>query len=178
MQIKANWIETIQNKMKIFRILILCTICISGACIEKRNKGTDDDSFYKEKGDWDTGRISLIKPYEAIISNKEEGWGIGLEGIDGDTGFGNIRSINIVDGMILIYSVNSILHGIDKPETWHIIIPKKQVEKGFDKHQDYLNYLVQLGINKEPKLHDIEMVAAYFDQNNVIEWNNINDKNL
>lgn len=159
--------------MKIFKIFAICIVFIA-ACTNKDNKGRDADSFYKEKGGWDAGRIPLIKPYEAIITNKNVGWGMGLEGLDGDTGFTNIKNINVIDGMILVYSVNSILHGIDTKETWHIIVPNKGIEKGFSNHQDYLNYLNKLGVTSEPNLINIDKVAKFFDKYDRVDWEAIN----
>lgn len=153
------------------KIIILCfVVSFFQAC---NNKNDSVDTFYTEKGGWDNGRIPLLKPYEAIIDNKELGWGIGLEGLDGDTGFGNIKSVNVIDSVILIYSENSILHGIDVKQSWHVIIPSKRIEKGFSKKLDYTNYLNELGLAQEPKLYDIEIVAGYFDKYDDIDWKKI-----
>lgn len=149
---------------------MFCLLTFFQACADKNSKV---DSFYTEKGGWDNGRIPLLKPYEAIMDNKKLGWGIGLDGADGDTGFGNIKSVNVVDSVILIYSKNSILHGIEVKQSWHVIVPSKGIEKGFDKHQDYTNYLNKLGFNQEPKLYNIENVASYFDKHDIVDWQKI-----
>ena len=151
-------------------IIAFCLITLFQACSDKNS---NVDSFYTEKGGWDYGRIPLLKPYEAIIDNKNLGWSLGLNGEDGDTGFGNIKLVNVVDSVILIYSTNSILHGVDVKQSWHIIIPSNKVEKGFDSHQKYLDYLKLLGITHEPPLHDIEAISEYFDKYDIIDWNKI-----
>lgn len=99
------------------------------------------------------------------------GWFMNLVGVDGDAGFQNIKKANVVDSIIFVYSVNSILHGVDIKESWHIIIPGKHVEKGFSDHQAYVGFLNKLGIQKELKLYDIEEIEHYFENHETINWN-------
>lgn len=93
-----------------------------------------------------------------------------LDGKDGDTGFFNIKKANVVGGVMLIYSINSIFHGVDIKQSWHIIIPGKHIEKGFVSYQEYRDYLNVLGIKSEPILYNIEHIANYYDDHDTIDW--------
>lgn len=154
--------------MKIFIRLIILTSVI--ACLLSCTNTSTGDRFYTEKGEWDSGRIPFIKPYEAIITSKELGWGMNLDGKDGDTGFFNIKKANVAGGIIFIYSVNSIFHGLDVKQSWHIIIPGKHLEKGFAGYHEYREYLNALGIKSEPILYDIEHIANYYEGHDTIDW--------
>jgi len=149
--------------------LVTCLI----ACSRTGGKSVHIDEFYTEKGEWDSARLPLIKPYEAIITSKEFGWMVNLEGGDGDTGLQNTAKVAVKDGVIFLYNTNSILHGIDVKQSWHLIIPGKHIEKGFATHQEYLKYLNKMGIKKEPHLYDVELVADYFENHDVIDWDAI-----
>jgi hypothetical protein len=153
--------------MKIFKSLIILTVI---TCLLACTDTSTIDKFYTEKGEWDSARLPFIKPYEAVITNKDFGWSMNLDGKDGDTGFFNIKKANIVDGIILIYSINSIFHGVDVKQSWHIIIPKKHIEKGFASYQEYRDYLNALGIKSEPILYDIEHIANYYEDHDTINW--------
>ncbi|WP_146166539.1 hypothetical protein ABZR88_09495 [Mucilaginibacter yixingensis] len=156
----------------VFTTALLNALLLACSCHSKNS--TKVDKFYTDKGEWDSARLPLIKPYEAIIVSKESGWSVNLDGLDGDTGFQNTDKVNVLNGVILLHSVNSILHGVDSiKETWHIIVPAKHLEKGFATHADYSNYIKQLGIKQEPKLHDINLVAAYYEDHDIINWNAI-----
>lgn len=99
------------------------------------------------------------------------GWFMNLDGVDGDSGFQNIKKANVMDSVIFVYSVNSILHGVDIKESWHVIIPSKHIEKGFSDHQAYVGFLNKLGIQREPQLYDIDKIEHYFENHETIDWN-------
>ncbi len=140
------------------------------SCSHDTSKKVEGNKFYTEKGEWDSARIPFIKPYEAILLDKESGWFMNLKGDDGDSGFNNIKKATVANNLILAYSVNSIFNGVDIKETWRIIIPSKGIEKAFDNYPGYLNYLNKLGITSEPKLIDIEKIAAYYASHDMIDW--------
>jgi hypothetical protein len=151
------------------RVIMLFIFCAVLSC--KNNENKNIDPFYTEMGEWDSARIPLLKPYEAVIVTKEHGWIINLEGFDGDTGFSNVKKANVIDSNILVYAVNTYLHGSDNiKEAWYVIIPTKHIEKGFGKHQEYLDYLNTIGFKNEPKLHDIDAVAEYYEHHEIIDW--------
>jgi len=91
----------------------------------------------------------------------------------GDTGFFNIKKANIINGVIIVYYTNSLLHGNYVKEGWYVIIPVKKIEKGFSTHKEYLEYLESVHITTEPILHDIESIAFYYEHHDTIDWKNI-----
>lgn len=157
--------------VRLFLISLLVSFFTS--CKDRVNKNAEVDKFYTEKGELDSARIPFIKPYEAILLNKNEGWFMNLKGDKGDSGFNNIKKATVVDRTILLYSVNSIFNGMEAPQTWRIISPSQSIEIGFDNHQEYLNYLKKMGFTYEPSLHDIETIADYFDKYDLIDWKSI-----
>jgi len=160
-----------KNTSLISILLIISLSILSASCWRTSDKKVNVDKFYTQKGEWDSGRIPLIKPYEAVITSKEFGWFINLDGKDGDTGLPNISKVAVKRGVIYLYNINTILHGIDVKQSWHVIIPDKQIEKGFATHQEYSEYLSNIGIKEEPQLYDIKSVADYFENHDVIDWN-------
>lgn len=154
----------------IYYLLIFLTFFNCIACKDKENKKVNVDGFYIEKGEWDLGRIPFIKPYEAVIVNKQNGWCMHLFAEDGDTGFCNIKKANVTKGLILIYSEDLMLRGIEVKQSWQVIIPCRSIEQGVDSHEEYLRYLSGLGLKSEPLLIDIELAAKYFEDNDIIDW--------
>lgn len=154
--------------------MIFCVILCVISCKNVAHKNMPVDNFYTEKGEWDSARIPVLKPYEAILLNKETGWFMNLKGDNGDSGFNNIKKITVTNDIILVYSVNSIFNGVEVKETWRIIVPKNGIETAFDKHEDYLSYLNKLGFTSEPHLAEVEKVADYFDRYDVIDWKVVN----
>lgn len=162
-----------KNILSTLVIAITLTSAFLTSCLHRQNEHSNIDNFYKEKGEWDSGRIPLIKPYEAVITSKELGWFINLEGRDGDTGLPNINKVTVSQGIIFLYNTKTVLHGVEVKEAWHVIIPNKQIEKGFATYKEYVKYLNQLGIKVEPKLHDINLVAQYFENHDLMNWNEV-----
>lgn len=145
-----------------------------GSCKSNLPKNVNVDKFYTDHGDWDDARIPFIKPYEAISVGEKLGWDMNLEGYDMDLGIDHIKKANIGNDIILLYSSDStILHGENVKQAWHVIIPKKHIEKGFGSQWEYLDYLESIGITQEPKLHDIDSLARYFGDNDYMDWKEI-----
>ena len=158
--------------MKITFLFLLIILSLF-SCTRVSHKQSNVDKFYTDKGEWDSARLPFIKPYEAVIVTEESGWGMNLDGIDGDTGFFNIKRANIIRGVILVYYTNSLLHGNYVKEGWYVIIPGKKIEKGFSTHKEYLKYLESIHITTEPILHDIESISNYYEYHDTIDWKNI-----
>ncbi|QTE39598.1 hypothetical protein J3L18_11225 [Mucilaginibacter gossypii] len=154
-------------------LLFPLTILLLFSCSGQSHKRSNIDEFYTAKGEWDSARLPFIKPYEAIIVTKESGWGMNLEGIDGDTGFSHIKKANVIDGVILVYYTNSILHGNYVKEGWYVVVPAKKIERVFSTHKKYLKYLESIHISAEPILYDIESIADYYEYHDIIDWKKI-----
>lgn len=129
------------------------------------------DEFYTEKGEWDSARIPFIKPYEAVIVDERNGWGMNLQVLDGGTSsFTNIREANIKNGFILAHTGSTLLMGVEVKESWWIISPSRKIEKGFRNHQPYWAYLKTLGFKKEPPLREMQVIASYYEDHNTMDW--------
>ena len=139
-----------------------------------KNKHPNVDKFYTEKGDGDMGRLPLLKPYEAELAVKDYGWCISLKGQYAGIGICNVKKVTVLDSVILLSTGYSILDGQYVKESWHIIKPKQDFEKGFATHQLYFDYLKKHGMAREPRLHDIDSIASYFDDNDYVDWTVIN----
>lgn len=157
-------------KFLILPILLSSIFVLLVSCLHTSNKKLKVDIFYTEKGDGDMGRIPLLKPYEAVIATKDYGWCISLHGKYSGIGFCNIKKVAVLDTVLLVSTGNTILNGADVKESWHIIIPKNDFDKGFDNYRDYIAYLNTLGMKTEPMLYNIDSVASYFNDHDVIDW--------
>ncbi|MES2111022.1 MAG: hypothetical protein V4577_19855 [Bacteroidota bacterium] len=153
--------------------LLLLIWCLSVGCFHASKQTSNTDDFYSKKGGWDPARIPFLKPYEAVKVGAPKSWFMNLDGVDGDTGFQNIKRAAVADSIIFVYSTNSVFQGIDTRETWHVIVPGKHIEKGFSSYRDYIGFLNKLGIQKEPHLYNIDSIADYFENHETIDWNAI-----
>jgi len=63
--------------MKITFLFVLIISLFS--CTWVSHKQSNVDEFYTEKGEWDSARLPFIKPYEAVIVTKEDGWGTEIQ---------------------------------------------------------------------------------------------------
>jgi hypothetical protein len=155
--------------LKLFRtisIIYLCLLCLTGC--QKCN----GNNFYAYGGDWDAARIPLMKPYEIIILNGQQ---YGDMNLNSDSETSGIQRVNVVNGIILVYSTNSILYGVDSvKQVWRIVIPAKHIEEGFNNHDEYRDYLGKLGFKYEPRLHDLQSAEDYFNTHDVMDWADYN----
>ncbi|MEO7211170.1 hypothetical protein [Mucilaginibacter sp.] len=157
-------------KYSIRLFVFLCILFIQFAC---KHNYSHVDRFYTEKGDGDMGRLPLIKPYEVLSTTTDMGWCIALKGKYSGIGFCNVKKVTVLDTVILLYTGNTILYNRNVKQSWHVIIPKNDFDKGFDNHTDYLNFLTSMAIKPEPNLYNIDLVASYFDEYEFIDWKKI-----
>jgi hypothetical protein len=167
--------ERKDNKMiayfsKVFGLLLLLTLF--SACTEDSKSKVDE--FYTEKGEWDSARIPFIKPYEAVIFGKKDGWGMALMALEGgDSMVGHIRKATVLNGFVLVHTGSTLLIGVEVKESWWVVSPSHKIEKGFSNHQLYWDYLKTLGFKKEPRLHDMEVIASYYENHDTMDWNEL-----
>lgn len=149
--------------------LLLLLISLS-AC--RQNSKHKVDGFYTEKGEWDSARIPFIKPYEAVICDERYGWGMNLEAFDGGTfSFTNIKKATVENGFVLAHTGSTLMMGVEIKESWWVVSPSRKIEKGFSNHQQYWSYLKVFGFKKEPRLHDMKLIASYYDDHDIMDWN-------
>jgi hypothetical protein len=134
------------------------------------------DPYYTDHGDWDDVRFPIIKPYEAICLNGTNTWFVQLTHDVDDHFFSapGTKEIAVLDNMIFLHSTNTILNYAEAKEAWFVLIPAKDIEKGFATHMSYQDYLHSVGISHEPKLYSMNQVSRYFGNHDTIDWQNIN----
>jgi len=153
---------------KVFGLLLL--LVSLSACSQNSKHKVDD--FYTEHGEWDSARIPLIKPYEAVIVNEENGWVMNLEALKGgDSMLSHIRKATVLNGFILVYTGSTLMMGVEIKESWWVVSPHRKIEKGFSDEKQYWAYLKTLGLKKNPRLHDIKVIASYYEDHSMIDWN-------
>lgn len=130
-----------------------------------------NDEFYTQKGEWDSARIPFIKPYEAIIFNKSDGWGMNI--IE-DSMLADIKEATVDNGFILVHTGKTVMQGVEVNESWWIISPSNKIEKGFTDHRQYLDYLKKVGFKNEPKLHGMDVIANYYEDHDIMDWSALN----
>lgn len=154
-------------KTKKYLFILLGIFIVS--CNTSTKKGRDDE-FYTDKGSFDMGRFPLIKPFELNVTDGDN-WLLSankdstvLFTIDG------VKGIRVFNHFILAHAVNTTINYARAKEGWFVIIPKSHFSKGVATHQEYLNLLYQVGLNKEPDLYKPNDVFDYFDKHDTINW--------
>lgn len=151
-------------------ILLFMTSCNYGS---KQDKQTD--SFYAKSSGFDYRRLPLIKPYEAISTNKET-WDVQFH-VKGKkypetyvTGVINVKKVAVQNGVLMLFTPDSnfITEGLPIYQ-WFVVIPEKQVEKGFETEQEFLDYLKGIGMEK-PEMKDIDTLHDQFEKTKCLDW--------
>lgn len=156
----------IAHFLRLFGLLLLLTPL---AC--RHDSKHKVDKFYTEKGEWDSARIPFIKPYEAVIFGKKYGWCMNLVALkDGNSMLSRIKKATVLNGLILVYTGSTQLMSVEVKESWWIVSPSRKIEKGFSDHRQYRTYLKALGFKKEPRLHDMEVIASYYEDHDTMAW--------
>jgi len=155
----------ITRYFKVFGLLMLLTPLF--AC--RQNSTNKVDEIYTEKGEWDSARIPFIKPYEAVIFGKKEGWGMSLHSFEGEGSMiSNIREATVVNGFVLVHTDSTLLNGIEIKQSCWVVSPSRKIEKGFSDHHEFWTSLKTLGFDEEPRLHDIEVIAWFYEDH--VPW--------
>jgi hypothetical protein len=136
---------------------------------DKEQKG-EMDIFYERSGGWDYARIPLKKPYELMKLKNGNTWDINLHAMTLQSSISNVMGVNVIDGIIVIHSTKkTILRGSEVSEAWFVIIPEKEIEKGFDNQNDFTAYASSVGI-KEIKFYSPDIVYQSFMKKWPIDW--------
>ena len=156
---------------------VIITIVLLLGLYSCSSKHGNTDPYYTDHGDWDDVRFPLMKPYEALCLKGSHDWIVQTtQNAESFFSAPCTRKLNIVDGIILLYSTKTILNGANVKEAWFVLDPAKHIEKGFATHNEYFHYLQGLGVKNEPELYVIDKVSQYFGDNDTIDWGLI-DKN-
>ena len=164
--------ERNNNKMitQLFKVFGLFLLLASlSAC--SQNSKREVDEFYTEHGEWDSARIPFIKPYEGVIVNEENGWVMNLEALKGgDSMLSHIRKATVFNGFILVHTGSTLMMGVEIKESWWVVSPSRKIEEGFSDEKQYWDYLKTLGFKKKPQLHDIKVIASYYEDHDMMDW--------
>ena len=138
---------------------------------DKNNKQEGEkDIFYERSGGWDYARIPLKKPYELMKLKNRPGWDMNLHAMTLQSSISNVTGVNIIEGLIVLHSSgNTFLRGVEVPQAWFVIIPEKEIEKGFDKKEEFTSYLTSMSINR-PEFHNPDSVYQSFIKKWPIDW--------
>lgn len=162
----------IKNAFELASIILL--LMITGACSDKNESKKDlaTEPFYERDAGWDYMRIPLIKPYEAIKLKGSNSWNIKLHALKLQMSISNVKKVDVVKNVIVAYADSTLLKGEEVPEAWFVIIPDQQIEKGFSKKEDLIDYLSTYNID-EISLHDIDKISDLFVEKWPIKWDEI-----
>ncbi len=123
-------------KLNKFGLLFFSTVLACFSCQQRNN-------FETTRGGYDYIRIPFLKPYEAVQLNGSKEWNMNLYNESLTSSVSNIKKINIVNNVILLYSTKTLLNGTNAEKVWFIIIPSKKVEQGFVNYYEFLTFLHQ-----------------------------------
>jgi len=134
------------------------------------------DPFYSSTGEWDSIRIPLIKPYEAVSIQGSDSWYINLLELQ-KTGIlyisvPDIQKIAVMNDVILAYTSYEPDHSEnmgDRVLYWFVIIPSMKIETGFNNEGNFLKYIQEHGI------YDIiwespDSIYQRFGKSGCLEW--------
>jgi len=60
--------------------------------------------------------------------------------------------------------------GVEIKESWWVVSPSRKIEEGFSDEKQYWDYLKTLGFKKKPRLHDIRVIASYYEDHDMMDW--------
>jgi len=169
--------------MDIKKIIILASVIIITSCTKEKtqsnpmNNNTSKEPFYAEKGGFDYIRFPLTKPYEVLSLDKGKKWNIKPNYTPKDlrnaASIFGIKKINYLNNKIIIAYCedDGIVGGQLYPKSWFIIIPEKEITKGFTTEKDFIDYLKEQGVaEKEIQWNSPEDLFKQFSDTYCLPW--------
>ena len=155
--------------MKYLFIFILFLVLVLESCLSN-NKNPHDDFYIRSSG-WDYRRLPLIKPYQAISTDRET-WIINISEHSklNQFSFSNVKKIAVIKDYFFVYCSDSTLfNGIRVKEAWFLVNPYKKTETGFLNKNDFDMYLKK---NQIPKIewYEIDETWKNFDDKIYLPW--------
>jgi hypothetical protein len=129
-------------------------------------------------GTWDSSRFPLIKPYDAVYVNDRDGWMINLPFIPGEPDLygsaSRVQKIFVIDGVILAYtpykpSFSSRIPEITEYYYWFVMIPDKEIHRGFSAEADFLAFIKDLGIDSISWKNPDDLFQRFYNTG-CLEW--------
>jgi len=159
-------------------IMILLSMLISG-CITSTS--LQKDPFYTDNGVWDYPRLPLIKPYYMKYSGNDFGWVMPLQANPPSKStyyyynVHDVRKLAVENNVIMVYTpfVEPIgpanMKIGQKVLYWFAIVPDKNIEEGFDKEADFLNYIQAYDI-REPSWVEPDAAYKQLGETGCMDW--------
>ena len=157
--------------MKAVLITSILFLIMLISCTNSKKRKIKKDSFYTDYGGFGHKRIPLVKPYEAVKVSEDE-WRVELQTTQLlELSIHNVRALNVINDTIIIYAEGGEVSIKDTKynEAWFVILPTEEIEKGFNKKEDFIAYLAKATV-KDIKLYDTDKVYATFYNNKKIDW--------
>jgi hypothetical protein len=163
-------------------VLGLVLLSLSG-CWHSNKKNQEKDDFYERLGDWDSVRIPLIKPYEALSADPVEGepriWSIELTSPNLRGTF-YVKKVDVKDSIIFVLSGqvdNEVINEKDSvtiggqvfSTAWYIIDTKKGKEVAFGNKKEFEEYLKKFNY-PNPKWIKIDSLSEALGHGGKLPW--------
>lgn len=175
--------EFIMKRQQTIILLLIIAIGLCDFLILRSQKNINQAPFYTDLGG-DAMRIPLVKPYEIVKIDREKvgwwtlGWSMNLHVLPSEkeiyyySAIHDIKKIAIEDEIILIYT--NYQQEIDKDVgqkvlNWFVIVPAQNIETGFDREAEFLNYIQTYGIQK-PNWIEPDVAYKQFVKTRCLEW--------
>lgn len=171
-----------KRKPALFFLLIV-GIGLCGFLILRLQKNLNQSPFYTDLGG-DAMRIPLVKPYEIVKIDRKQvgwwtlGWSMNLHVSPSEkeiyyyNAIHDIKKFAVENEIIMIYT--NYQQEIDKDVgqknlNWFVIAPAQNIETGFDREAEFLNYIQTYGI-QEPDWTEPDVAYKQFGETGCLEW--------
>ncbi len=169
-------------------ILVLCVLASFVQLLDdvtsSANVQPTGVAFFESSGGWDYRRIALIEPYQAVSIDRKtwlvyqaEKYSVTptIRVTAGDElsetlAYVTNLKLDVIDKRFIVaYAPNTWLDGERVNEVWVVIIPKKNIEKGFTNEEEFLAYLDDQGIDY-PNLTDANELYKELGNKGYLIW--------
>jgi hypothetical protein len=165
----------------IFHLLVL--IIIVGILTSCSHPIQHADPFYNVSNDFSLDRIPLIQPFEITQIDSSSDWRIflpyGLWVSVPNTQFEyayNIKKLekfSVINSIIIAYSSyidqDAPTYIQENYYHWFVIIPEKKIVEGFQKEDEFRNYIQLLGM-EDPNWETPEDALNQFKRTGCLKW--------
>lgn len=134
---------------------------------------SEESSFFQSKGGFDSRRIALLAPYEAISINGKT-WDIQLQlnSIAYQDWITDISHLDVIDCQFIVsVSHNSFFSGNRVEEVWFFISPNENIELGFEDQNQIKEFLYNKQIDHDlSTILDVNELYEKMLNNESIHW--------
>ncbi len=173
------------KKTAFYLLLILSLVYVTGCTPPVQHA----DPFYNVNDDFSIMRIPLINPIEAERLDGRSPWSLGLHNpllirlpksqeqeVTALYGYSHVEELEkfaVKDGVILAYSAYVDLQAnsyvLNNFYHWFVIIPNKDITKGFHTEEEFLEYIQALSI-EDPDWQTPNEAYKQFRKTGCLAW--------